>query len=117
MKILVVEDEALILRLLNTLLTRLGHTVHDASDGQKGLDAYLQDPSSFDLVITDIEMPRMDGMGMVAKLENLGHTPCIIFITAQLAPSEIAVGNVIGFLSKPISLEELVQLLESVEGE
>ena len=65
-KILVVEDNADSRELIHVLLTRMGFTVLDANDGREGIyKAHAEHP---DLIITDIGMPHLDGIGMIREL-------------------------------------------------
>ena len=59
-KILIVDDEHQILGLLSVILTRAGHEVHTADQPQTALDM-CSSPASFDLVLSDVDMPVMDG--------------------------------------------------------
>jgi len=61
--ILVVDDEERIRHLLSIMLTRRGYTVDQAGDGIQALEMIKETP--FDMIITDIKMPRMDGTGLL----------------------------------------------------
>ena len=65
-KILVVEDNTDSRELIHLLLTRMGFTVLDALDGREGL--YMAHAEHPDLIITDIGMPHLDGIGMIREL-------------------------------------------------
>jgi diguanylate cyclase (GGDEF)-like protein len=109
--ILVVEDDANARTALAELLEHLGHEVVTACDGLSGLE--LARTGSFDLVITDLRMPRLDGLAMIAKLRELAahaDTP-IVLLSALNDPVQRASALDLGaddFLSKPVVLDELL---------
>src|SRR5919109_531956 len=67
-RILVVDDDNAVRLLLRTLLERRGHSVVEAANGAEGLQHYRAAPT--DLVITDIQMPVMDGLQMIKELRG-----------------------------------------------
>ena len=78
--ILVVDDEERMRHLLSIMLTRKGHRVEQAGDGVEALEMIESTP--FDMVITDIKMPRLDGTGLLKKVMAM-DMPCpVVFITA-----------------------------------
>lgn len=79
--ILIVEDEALILRSLKDRFIKEGFTVFDASDGEKGLELALQNHP--DIILLDIIMPKMDGISMLKELrkDEWGKDVKIIILT------------------------------------
>jgi two-component system response regulator VanR len=66
--VLVIDDENGILQLLRQALTKFGHNVETAADGQEGIRKF--DDGSFDIVITDIRMPGIAGNGVVKHIRN-----------------------------------------------
>jgi len=78
--ILIVDDEERMRHLLSIMLTRKGHRVEQAGDGVEALEMIESTP--FDMVITDIKMPRLDGTGLLKKVMEM-DIPCpVVFITA-----------------------------------
>jgi len=78
--ILIVDDEKRMRHLLSIMLTRKGHRVEQAGDGVEALEMIESIP--FDMVITDIKMPRLDGTGLLKKIMEM-DIPCpVVFITA-----------------------------------
>jgi two-component system OmpR family response regulator len=106
--ILLVEDEAITRTALADTLRREGHEVIEAADGNKAL-ALLQE-SRFDLVITDVLIPKQSGFVLVARIRvTWPHMP-ILLISCQLSPE---VGKLVStgftqFIQKPIDPVELV---------
>lgn len=70
LRILYAEDQAFYAEVLASALAEDGHVVRIAEDGQVALDLLAQDHKAFDLVITDHQMPRLDGLGFVAELRK-----------------------------------------------
>lgn len=66
--ILVIDDEKHILDMIEMALTKLGHDVETATDGEEGVRKF--DEKQFDLVVTDIKMPRLDGHGVLQYIRN-----------------------------------------------
>ena len=78
--ILIVDDEERMRHLLSIMLTRKGHRVEQAGDGVEALEMIESTP--FDMVITDIKMPRLDGTGLLKRVMEM-DIPCpVVFITA-----------------------------------
>ena len=81
-KILVVEDEAHICRIMTMWLTRHGHDIIEAANGRIALD--LLDRESVDLIISDMNMPLLDGLGLATAVRNeRGLTMPILLVTAR----------------------------------
>lgn len=78
--ILVVDDEAKMRRLLEIMLTQLKYIVHQAADGQEALD--FLSSHAVDLVITDLRMPRVDGIELLRQLQQQANTVSVIVVTA-----------------------------------
>jgi pilus assembly protein CpaE len=108
--ILLIDDDIDIRPLMNTLLTRLGHTPRMAASGEEGLK--LAQESQFDLVILDLMMPGMDGFEVCRRLRAHPRTrdiPILIF-TARTQPADqegAMQAGADGFLGKPIEPREL----------
>ncbi|MGA7950082.1 MAG: response regulator, partial [Thiobacillaceae bacterium] len=80
-RILVVDDEEKMRRILELALMGMGHEVVQAADGQAALDQLAD--SAFDLVLTDLRMPRLDGMGLLQTLRERGENMPVIVLTAH----------------------------------
>ncbi|MEQ1636546.1 MAG: sigma-54 dependent transcriptional regulator [Methylococcales bacterium] len=78
--ILVVDDEPKMRRLLDIMLTQIGHEVHQAEDGQAALNFIKE--NNVDLVITDLRMPQLDGIGLLRELRELHNEVPVIVVTA-----------------------------------
>ena len=109
MKILIAEDDRELRQLFTHVLTRHGYTVTGVSNGQEALDA--MDGDFFDLIITDIMMPVMDGYDLVRQLREVGNTTPILMITAKDAFDDMSMGfqsGVDDYMVKPINVNEMV---------
>ena len=84
-RILVVDDDQAIRLLLRAMLERRGHAVIEAKNGDEGLQYYRAAPA--DLVITDIQMPVLDGLQMIKELRGDFPTAQIIAISGERASS------------------------------
>lgn len=78
--ILVVDDEAKMRRLLEIMLTQMGHGVLQAGDGKEALE--VLDSNTVDLVITDLKMPKLDGIGLLQQLREQNNDTPVIVVTA-----------------------------------
>lgn len=116
-RILVVEDDADLLRMMYRLLGSIGD-VAMAADGEQALQVLLTgDPP--DLVVTDLMMPRKDGLSLVKEMkasDRLKHVPAII-LTAKSAPRDVIAGINSGarhYLTKPFKPDELITKVKKV---
>ncbi|PKO56239.1 MAG: hypothetical protein CVU25_10660, partial [Betaproteobacteria bacterium HGW-Betaproteobacteria-19] len=118
-RILVAEDNATNRLLIKAMLGRKGHTVTIAEDGQEALE--LAELSAFDVILMDIQMPRLDGYGAAAAIRHLpvprGTIP-IIALTADALVEEreraLQSGLFQDYLTKPIDWMVLQATLERV---
>jgi len=109
-RILVVDDDAWILRMVTTVLGKRGYEIVTAEDGEDALHVIQDKPP--DLVITDVMMPRMDGWAFVKKLRTTRQYAFVpvIFLTALSSDEDRIRGFRLGaddYLPKPFRFEEL----------
>ena len=106
-KILIVEDDAQITRVLRLELEHEGYTVDTASDGLAGLEKALKEP---DLVILDVMLPKMDGLEICTRVRAKSRVPIIMLTAKDRIPDRVS-GLDLGaddYLTKPFSIEELL---------
>lgn len=106
-RILVVDDEASIRRILETRLKMAGYEVITAADGEEALESYQK--HNPDLVVLDVMMPKLDGYGVTREIRKSSDTP-IIILTALGDVSERITGLELGaddYVIKPFSPKEL----------
>ena len=106
--ILVVDDEAKIVKLVRDYLERAGFAVHVAADGKAALAQARADKP--DLVVLDLGLPLMDGLDVTRELRRISNVP-IIMLTARSDESDKLIGLELGaddYITKPFSPKELV---------
>ena len=108
-KILVVEDDNDLNNLIQTVLEGKGHDVFTATNGKEALD--ILDATYIDLIISDIMMPRMDGIALLTDLREANMEMPILLITAKGSYDDKNKGFSSGaddYMVKPIDIKELV---------
>jgi len=118
-KILTIDDSRTMRDMLRMTLSGAGYTVIQAIDGQDGLNALAQQP--VDLIITDINMPKLDGFGVIrAVRSDPSHdgTPILVLSTeSEQESKDIAKeAGATGWIVKPFDPEGLVKLVHTVCG-
>lgn len=114
-KILVVDDEERMRRLVKDFLTKKGYAVIEASNGREALDLFYKD-SSIDLVILDVMMPIMDGWATLREIRETSKIP-IIMLTAKAEEHDELLGFELGvdeYVTKPFSPKILVARVEAL---
>lgn len=109
-RLLVIDDAALVRAYYRQALEACGFTIEEAFNGIEGLEKALSEP--FDLVIVDVNMPKMDGLSFVRRLRTTEEIACLpVLMTSTLNRGrDIAAGRAAGvnlYLVKPISQDEL----------
>ncbi|HHP7231322.1 MAG TPA: response regulator [Xenococcaceae cyanobacterium] len=108
MRILVVDDDEILVGLLTESLNRQNHVIDVAEDGELAWE-YLQS-LEYELVLLDIDLPRLDGVSLCAKIRAESYGIPILLMTAKAAKSDRIRGLDAGaddYLTKPLDLEEL----------
>jgi two-component system chemotaxis response regulator CheY len=118
--ILVVDDSASMRQMLAVTLRAAGYEVIEATDGDEAL-AYAR-KHRVELVLTDVNMPRMDGITLVAQLRTLPnyHLTPLLLLTTESSPERKLQGReagATGWLVKPFNLDQLLATLERVLGD
>jgi len=111
-KILVVDDESGIRYLLSEILADKGFNVSQAKDGQESLEQLKK--NIFDLVITDINMPRLNGIEMLKSMKKAGRKEKIIIMTANpLDKSQLdgEMPQIITQFCKPFNLNNFLKVV------
>ncbi|MGD8963422.1 MAG: response regulator [Desulfobacterales bacterium] len=104
--ILVIDDEKGILRVIQEALTRSGHDVDTALDGIEGIQKF--DDGSYDMVITDLRMPGLDGKGVVEHIRASGNY-AVPVIGISGTPWQIQDSGFDEVFAKPFPLQDLVE--------
>jgi DNA-binding response OmpR family regulator len=115
MHILVVEDEKRLAALLRRVLMEERHVVDLAHDGQVGRD--LATSGTYDLVVLDLMLPGLDGMGVVQAMRQMRVQTPVLMLTARGALEDKVAGLKAGaddYLTKPFAMEELIARVEAL---
>jgi two-component system chemotaxis response regulator CheY len=112
-----VDDSASMREMVRATLTSAGYEVVEAVDGQEALDYARENPC--DLVISDVNMPRMDGITLVHELRSLPHyrlTPLLLLTTesSQEKKLEGKRAGATGWIVKPFNPEQLLATMARV---
>lgn len=114
-RILIVEDEDVLRRILTDALTCAGYDVVAAADGEQGL--LLFDRHSPDLVVADIMLPRMDGFDMVRRMRSRRESAQYLFLSARDDAEDVVDGFKAGasdYIRKPFAMNELLVRIEAL---
>ena len=114
-KILVVDDESRMRKLVRDFLVKKGYEVLEAADGEEALDLFYAD-KDISLIILDVMMPKMNGFEVCKEIREHSKVP-IIMLTAKSAESDEQNGFELGvdeYISKPFSPKILVARVEAI---
>jgi len=115
MKLLLVEDDKDIARFVKKGLLENSFSVDVTSDGEEGL--YFATHRSYDLIILDIMLPKMDGLEILKRVRGIGVQTPVIFLTARDREKDIVQGLDLGaddYISKPFSFNELLSRIRAI---
>ena len=115
LKILVVDDESRMRKLVKDFLEREGHIIIEAADGMEAMDIFYEN-KDIALIILDVMMPRMDGWQVCREVRALSQVP-IIMLTARGDERDELLGFELGvdeYISKPFSPKILVARVEAI---
>lgn len=114
-KILIVEDELSILKLLTYNLEQEGYNVESAMDGEEGLEMALQ--NEYDMILLDLMLPNKDGMEICRELRQEKSEVPIIILTAKDSEIDKILGLEIGaddYITKPFSPREVIARMKAI---
>ena len=115
LKILVVDDESRMRKLVKDFLNRAGYQVLEAGDGEEAVDVFFS-TKGIDLLVLDVMMPRMDGWEVVREIRKVSEVP-IIMLTGKDQENDELQGFDLGvdeYISKPFSPKILVARIEAI---
>ena len=122
MRILIVDDDPVILDTLKIGLTRFGFQVHAVKDGQQALDLIKtdgEDHVSVDLMVTDRQMPGMDGIELIKKAKKLRPDLLFILMTGYFddhVREKVMKLNHCRFLEKPFNLDTILKVINETKN-
>jgi two-component system chemotaxis response regulator CheY len=116
-RILTVDDSAAMRQMVEVTLTSAGYDVAQACDGREALN--IAETNTFDLVITDVNMPEMDGLTLVRELRGLAsyrHTPLLVLTTEATAERKLEgrEAGATGWIVKPFNPDKLLATVAKV---
>ena len=120
MNILIVEDSHTIRKELKDLLERNGHITHEAENGLEGIHFLETTKLEIDLIISDLEMPVMDGMEFIQKsrgMEKFADIPCLIY-TSNIRPDlreKLKGHGIQAILPKPLKEKHMMKIVSSIK--
>ena len=115
LKILVVDDETRMRKLVRDFLVRKQYQVVEAADGEEAIDLFVEN-NDIDLVILDVMMPKMDGWEVCREIRKISKVP-IIMLTAKSEESDELLGFELGvdeYITKPFSPRILVARVDAI---
>ncbi|MGZ6140721.1 MAG: ATP-binding protein [Myxococcaceae bacterium] len=118
-RLLVVDDEPVIARVVSEQLRRLGYHVTAVNDPEEALEVLAEDPDEFDLLLTDLQMPRMDGVELAARVGRLRPELPVVLSTGNrwsVSPATAKAAGIREIVDKPFRLEELAHAVRTALG-
>jgi len=115
--ILVVDDEPMALELLHGVLTDAGYEVSVAQSGFECLDLFRRDPHAYDLILTDLSMPLMDGEETFQRLRQMSPTVNVVLMAGFVDSARLEKmmnHGLSGFVGKPFAPVEILAVVTSV---
>ncbi len=110
LSILVVDDEEAVRELLTWMLQDAGHSVHEACDGRQALD-FLEEHGRVDLILSDVNMPCMDGMELSRNVRAVWPGLPVLLISGRPPPNGAR-----PFIPKPFRWDTLARAITSLAG-
>lgn len=117
-RVLVIDDEMIILEMLRVLLASDGHEVIAISDGRKALEL-LAEGESFDLVITDLRMAPINGVEILEKAHTVRPELPSIVVSAYFSEENVAKVEALGccsFVKKPFGIDDILAAIHEALG-
>ena len=109
-RILLADDEAATRDFVKRSLEQDGHVITTVTEGAEALAALTADPTAFDLLISDYQMPAMDGISLAEKASKLRPGLPILLISGfSIDRNQLTMvgANIVGLISKPFTLEQI----------
>ena len=119
LKILYIEDNTIVRVSMSEMLRDIFDTIDTASNGEEGLEMYQRDTNYYDIIITDISMPKLNGDRMSQMILDINPKQLIIAITAHNETKKIKKLKDIGItetINKPIVIEELIEAIRGISS-
>ncbi len=117
LKILFVEDEVDLVAIISDTLTKLKANFETANNGQIALDKF-KEINDFDLIVTDINMPVMNGLEFIKNVREINSTIPVIIMSAHTEPEYIKSAEELGvdqYLLKPFDFIKFINIIYGLE--
>jgi len=116
-KILIVDDSFTMRESLTLVLENAGHFVWAAINGVDGLDMYNKNTGKYDLIITDINMPEMNGLDFIINLRRINTTIPIVVLTTETEKDKIEIAKnnkASAWMVKPFKPDDLISVVSKI---
>ena len=116
-KVLLIEDEITLAKIIKDTLESIGFDVCLAYDGEEGLKLFFE--SKPDVLISDIMMPKMSGLDVVQRIRKTDQITPVIFLTAKTEVDDVVAGFETGandYIRKPFAMKELIVRIKALTG-
>ncbi len=116
-RILFVEDEVDLCNIISDTLTKLQANFETANNGKIALEKFTND-DSFDLIVTDINMPVMNGLDLIQRIRDMGSDIPVVIMSAHTEPEYIKSAEELGvknYLLKPFDFIKFINLVSELE--
>lgn len=116
-RVLLVDDEAMVVRVIARLLTRAGFDVTVHTDSREALRAIESDPQAFDVMVTDMTMPGLSGIELARGATAAGAAMPVVLLSGWIdaeAERQARAAGIARVLSKPIQVATLVEIVNDV---
>lgn len=113
--ILVIDDSLTMRQLIKMVLTTYGHTITEAANGEEGVDFFHK--NKYDLVVTDINMPRMNGIGVIQEIRKVNATIPIIVVTTEseeIMRKQGFAAGANGWVIKPFKPPQFAEIIKKI---
>lgn len=117
MNILMIEDNTSVCEMMEMFFLKEQWNAAFIHDGKEGLDVFVENPDSWDLIILDLNLPGMDGMQVCRKVREVSKAISIIMLTAKDSESDQVIGLEIGaddYVTKPFSPLTLIARIKAL---
>ena len=111
------DDEQVVARVVTEQLRRLGYVVTSVNDPEEALELVTEEPEDFDLLLTDLQMPRMDGVELAARVMRICPQLPVVLSTGNrwsVPASTARAAGIREIVDKPFRIEELAHVLRAV---
>jgi len=115
MRILVVDDEPIVLTCCQRILEDQGHTVHLVGSADEAITVMEDEP--FEILLVDIKMPIRDGIDLVREIKEKWPQTSVVVMTGYATPGTIRKSRSVKadrFISKPFTPDELLEILQTI---